>query len=230
MGGDPGAALIDAGLCHPSVGVKLLGAKLLQLGGPHLPSLGASWTDSPPPSPCECNVLLLLAHSAEDTARLVWGAPWVTPGGAAAGLPVPGEIQEGPAHSPRAPADFAGGKGEKRGVFLCPDPYKSRIQRKGADVEAEKAQRGWGACSKPQAGCGSLHPPGTGADFSKILLLPAPGCPRRDTRLSRTRLRRGDNATCTLPCALPECGGTRSIAFAQRRILPPMEGGPRGSS
>lgn len=155
------------------------------------------------------------------------GCPWVTPGGAAAGLPVPREIQEGPAHSPRAPADFAGGKGEKSvWVFLCPAPSKSRIQRKGADVRAGKTQRGWGACPEPQAGWGSLHPPGTGADFGELLLPPAPGCPRRDPRLSRPQLPRGDNATRTLPCAFSE--SPRSIAFTHRRILPPWRGGPGG--
>lgn len=110
--GDPGAVLIDAGLWPPPAGVKLLRVKLLQLGLP-------GQTD-PHPKHTE----LLLADSADDMARLVWGAP---------GIPQLGLQREiwGGWFIPSAPAGLAGRKSEKRGFCVCPDLCEQDPKKRG---------------------------------------------------------------------------------------------------
>lgn len=89
----------------PLFGVKLLGEKLMQLGGSMFTT---SWGfPDRTPSPCEHKELLLAV------LRVQPGWLGVLLGYPAAGLQVPRERQEGPAHSSGAPADCVGGKGEK---------------------------------------------------------------------------------------------------------------------
>lgn len=97
---------------------------------------------------------------------------------------------------------------------MCPDPYKSRNQRRGA-VQAGKAQRR----------LVSLRLTGTGADFGKIFLPPAqegtPGGPEHNST---------EGSVPHLLSPVPFLSPPRSTAFTQCRILPLMEGALRGPS
>lgn len=118
-----------------------------------------------------------------------FGVPLGYPSGAAVGRPVPRDIQQGPAHSPRAPADFAGGKGEKRGGLFCVQtPIRAGSKEKGlmyrqarrsvAGVPAPSSWQGGGPCTHWAPGLISAR------SFSHQRLAVqegTPGCPGHDS-------------------------------------------------